>query len=283
MSALLAHDPSRVKWAQRVQFTENSVPMMIGDGLWNTITKQDEYKLYFADPEGGQVGFYGVIEESGVPQVYGMRLKIDDGAISEVETVVARTRANRPDFPNAKGLVDKPIFSQAVPAKQRATREDLVRIANSYFETLQQNDGTVKAPFARTCNRVEDGVQTTNNPARKSGSGNGFPQWGCEAQFKTGFFHFVTHIRDRRFPVVDVERGLVLVSTFFDHAGTMRTVKLTDGSTRNIGPPFDAPYSFVIFELFKIQDGKIQRVEAVLEGVPYKTTTHWKNNADSAG
>ncbi|MDP9052484.1 MAG: hypothetical protein M3O31_17455, partial [Acidobacteriota bacterium] len=87
--------------------------------------------------------------------------------------------------------------------------------------------------------------------------------------------------RDRRFPVVDVERGLVLASTFFDHAGTMRTVKLTDGSTRNIGPPFDSPYSFVIFELFKVQDGKIQQVEAVLEDVPYKTTSHWKT-ADSA-
>lgn len=275
MEALLAHDPARVRWARHVEFTENSVPMHIGDGLWNTITKQNAYKLYFADPQAGQIGFYGVVEESGVPQVYGMRLKVEHGAISEVETVIARKRDTRADFPNALGLEDKPIFSQAVPPAQRASREELVKIANSYFETLQQNDGTIKAPFAATCDRVEDGVHTTNNPARAAGSGNGFPQWGCEAQFKTGFFHFVTRIRDRRFPVVDVERGLVLVSTFFDHAGTMRTVTLTDGTTRHIGPPFDAPYSFVIFELFKIQDGKIQRVEAVLEDVPYKTLTAW--------
>jgi hypothetical protein len=33
---------------------------------------------------------------------------------------------------------------------------------------------------------------------------------GCKAQFETGFFHFVTRIRDRRFAVVDEERGLVL-------------------------------------------------------------------------
>lgn len=278
MAALVAHDPARVTWAKHVSFTENSVPMSIGDGLWNTITKQDDYKVYFADPEAGQVGFYGVVEESGVAQVYGMRLKVVDRAVSEVETVVARTRENRPDFPDAAGLKKPPtVFAQSVPAAQRATREQLVKIANAYFETLQQNDGTIKAPFAKTCDRVEDGVHTTNNKARAAGSGNGFPQWGCEAQFKTGFFHFVTHIRDRRFPVVDVERGLVLVSTFFDHAGTMRTVTLTDGSTRHIGPPFDAPYSFVIFELFKIQDGKIQRVEAVLEDVPYKTLTAWTN------
>jgi hypothetical protein len=277
MAAMLAHDPTRVTWAKHVEFTENSVPMRIGDGLWNTITKQDAYKLYFADPQGGQVGFYGVVEESGVQQVYGLRLKVERGAVSEVETVIARKRDTRADFPNAAGLADKPIFSRTVPPAHRETREQLVQIANSYFETLQQNDGTIKAPFAATCDRVEDGVHTTNNPARAAGSGNGFPQWGCEAQFKTGFFHFVTHIRDRRFPVVDVERGLVLVSTFFDHAGSMRTVTLTDGTTRHIGAPFDAPYSFVIFELFKIQDGKIQRVEAVLEDVPYKTLTAWEN------
>src|ERR1700722_1115055 len=92
MAALLAHDPSRLKWAQHVEFTENSVPMKIGDGVWNTITKQNAYKLYFADPQAGQVGFYGVIEESGVPQVYGMRLKVEHGAISEVETIIARRR-----------------------------------------------------------------------------------------------------------------------------------------------------------------------------------------------
>jgi hypothetical protein len=278
MQALVAHDPSRLKWVEHVEFTENSVPMRIGDGLWNTITKQDAYQVYFSDPEKGETGFYGIIEESGQPQVYGMRLKVEQGgAISEVETVIARKRETRPDFPNPTGLKDKPLFSQNVAPKHRATREQLVQIANSYFETLQQNDGTIKAPFAKTCNRVEDGVQTTNNPARAAGSGNGFPAWGCEAQFKSGFFHFVTHIRDRRFPVVDVERGLVLVSTFFDHEGTMRSVTLTDGSTRHIGPPFDAPYSFVIFELFKVEDGQIQQVEAVLEDVPYKTLTAWRS------
>src|SRR5277367_5478638 len=58
MEALLAHDPARIRWAKHVEFTENSVPMRIGDGLWNTITKQNAYKLYFADPQAGQAGFY---------------------------------------------------------------------------------------------------------------------------------------------------------------------------------------------------------------------------------
>ena len=275
MAALLAHDPKRVPWAIHVKFTENNVPMRVGDGLWGTIDKQGEYKLYAADPDGGQVSFYGVVSEGSKTSVYGMRLRVQDRKISEVETIVARPRDTRPDFPNPKTLVDKPVFSAAEPVGQRATREQLITIADSYFATLQQNNGTIYAPFDKDCNRVEDGVQTTNNKQRAAGSGNGFPALGCEAQFKTGYFHFVTRVRDRRFPLVDLEHGLVLVSTLFDHTGGMRAVTLTNGTTRQIGPPFDAPYSFVIFELFKIRNGKIRQVEAVLEDVPYSTPSAW--------
>ncbi len=275
MAALVSHDPTHVPWARHVRFTENNVPMQIGDGLWNTITKQGAYKLYFADPQTGQAGFYGLVEEGSQAAVYGMRLKVESGRISEVETLLARKRNYRDDFPDPKGLEDTPILSLAVPPAGRSSREQLVNIADSYFKTLQQNDGTIYAPFDEHCDRVEDGVHTTNNPKRASSSGNAGPALGCEAQFKTGNFRFVTHIRDRRYPLVDEERGLVLAATFFDHAGSLRTVTLKDGSTRPIGAPFDTPYSFVIFELFKVVNGKIRQVEAVLEDVPYKTRSAW--------
>ena len=281
VAGMLAHDPHRVPWAAHVKFTENNVPMRIGDGLWGTIDKLGEYKVYFADTQAGQVGFYGVVSEGSKTSVFGLRMKVEDGKISEAETIVARPRETRPDFPNPGALKDKPLFSEIEPVQQRATREQLIAIADSYFNTLQQNDGRVLAPFDKDCNRVEDGVQTTNNPQRASSSGNGFPALGCEAQFKTGYFHFVTRIRDRRFPVVDVERGLVLVATFFDHTGALRKVTLSDGKTRDVGAPFDAPYSFVIFELFKVRDGKIRQVEAVLEDVPYSTQSAWVPRAPS--
>ena len=279
LAGLLAHDPKRVPWAMHVKFTENNVPMRIGDGLWGTIDKLGDYKVYFADPEAEQAGFYGVVTEGSKTSVYGMRLKVQDRKIAEVESLLARPRDSRPDFPNPAALQDKPIFSEAEPLERRATREQLITIADSYFSTLQQNNGTVYAPFDKDCNRVEDGVQTTNNQQRAAGSGNGFPAMGCEDQFKTGYFHFVTRIRDRRFPVVDVERGLVLAATFFDHTGGMRTVTLANGTTRQIGAPFDEPYSFVIFELFKVRNGRIRQVEAVLEDVPYSTASAWVSKA----
>ncbi len=57
---------------------------------------------------------------------------------------------------------------RSLPEKDRASREDLVRTANSYFTGLAANTGRNTAPFAPTCNRLENGTQTTNNPQPKA-------------------------------------------------------------------------------------------------------------------
>ena len=67
LDALAAKDPSRVPWAKRVQFTENNVSLQIGDGLWGTISGRTAYDLRVADPSSGEVAFFGVVEEHGVP------------------------------------------------------------------------------------------------------------------------------------------------------------------------------------------------------------------------
>jgi hypothetical protein len=90
---------------------------------------------------------------------------------------------------------------------------------------------------------------------------------GCEDQQKSGFFAFVTTIRDRRFPVVDRERGLVLAFGFFDHNGRLKDLHLTNGQTTP--SPVHAPSTLEISELFQIDHGKIDQVEAVLQSVPY--------------
>jgi hypothetical protein len=74
---------------------------------------------------------------------------------------------------------------------------------------------------------------------------------------------------------MDQEKGLGFAQVFFDHAGTIKDVKMTDGTTLHVPPPFDAPYSFEIFEVFKIQNGKIIRVEAILNTVPYGMPSGW--------
>ena len=55
LAALNANDPTRVQWAEHVRNTENNVALMVGDGLWQTLTALGSYDLRFADPQLGQV------------------------------------------------------------------------------------------------------------------------------------------------------------------------------------------------------------------------------------
>jgi hypothetical protein len=66
---------------------------------------------------------------------------------------------------------------------------------------------------------------------------------------------------------------LVFVSTFFDHDATLRSYKLTDG--RTVQQPRTAPWTWQIAELFKIQSGKIMRVEALVNPAPYGMKSGW--------
>jgi hypothetical protein len=81
--------------------------------------------------------------------------------------------------------------------------------------------------------------------------------------------------RERRFPVVDEERGLVYSMIFFDQAGKITSVKRADGKTYPVNSPYDTPYTWMTRELFRKKNGKIYRVEAVLLPVPYGMPSGW--------
>jgi hypothetical protein len=83
----------------------------------------------------------------------------------------------------------------------------------------------------------------------------------------------VTRVRERRLPVIDVERGVVVAFPFLDHAGTVHEVSLTDGRTVPIG--IRQPYSWQCMEMFKMRAGKIAQIEVVLNMVPYGMASGW--------
>jgi len=82
MDALTAHDPNRLPLAKGVKFTENGQRLKLGDGLWGTIEAREDYSLYFADPQAGEVGAFITVKESGRHQILGLRLKVAGGRIS---------------------------------------------------------------------------------------------------------------------------------------------------------------------------------------------------------
>lgn len=74
---------------------------------------------------------------------------------------------------------------------------------------------------------------------------------------------------------MDEERGSVFTVIRFDHSGRNKTTVWNDGSTHPVNTPFDEPFAFEIGELFKIKNGKIQQIEALVPNVPYGMPTGW--------
>jgi hypothetical protein len=282
LDALVAHEPSRLPLAPVVRFTENGQRLELGDGLWRTVSARGAYRLYVTDPSAGQAGFLGTILEGGVPAILALRLKAEGGMISEIEALVARGDAGGSHGERGARRLEQlgsphPFFLAEVSAAERTSRASLIATANAYFSGLERNDGKGFYPFTDDCDRVENGEQTTSAPSRK-GAGFDISALGCRAQFESGFFAFVTRIRDRRFMVVDQERGLVLAFVFFDHAGDVRTVRLTNGQT--FDPGLKRPFTWEIAELFRIENGRIRRIEAVLDQCPYGMNSGWSTWED---
>lgn len=272
LQALAAHAPERLPLRQGVRYTENGQTLRLGDGLWGTAEGVGERHFYVADPKSGGVAFIGMMRESGREVETFIRLKVEGRRVSQIEALVNRpTGMGPPSKASGAGFVVRPIFTEPLAPAERRSRDELVAVANSYFEGLEQASGKI-TPFEPDCGRTEDGVLTSNDPSAPKGS---MQSLSCGAQFDTGFSRFITEVRGRRFPIVDEERGLVLALVSFDHAGKLKTVKLADGSTMTVPPPFDAPFSFLMAELFKIRNGRIARVEAVIYTTPYAMPSGW--------
>jgi hypothetical protein len=268
LSALVAHDPAAAPIATQAFNTENNVELAVGDGLWNTITARHPYALRFAEPARGQVALFTAVEETDALNPCCVRLEVADGTITGIETVVARNKDEGFPF-GPQQFEDKPAMLATVPPGERADRAELVRIANGYFNTIERNDGTIRTAFHPHCDRVENGVQTTNNPD--------FPlpvaRLGCEAQFALGWYRYDDELRARRFPLVDVERGIVLAYGFIDHSGRLGDYRLTNGETAR--SPVRRPHSYYLAEAFRIRAGAIEQVEADFLTVPYRMPSPW--------
>ena len=304
MDALIAHNVKKLPMSPRAKNTEDGARLDPGDGFWRTALAKGSYRLFVTDTEAGQVAFLGTMREVNTPMpnpvILAVRLKIENRQVSEIENMLVRdslaaTNLEKIGSPN-------PVFLAAIPAAQRASRVELIRIGNLYLSALEKNDGKSIPPFADDCQRVQNGVQTTNNPdavaqmtpppapgrggkqappapPKPQGPQINFTAMGCTEQFKLGYFHFVARVRDRRFVAVDRERGLAMVIAEADEpAGKYATFKLSDG--REITAGESRPTTIAAFEMYKIEGGKIRRIEAVQHNVPYGILSGWSSYED---
>ena len=269
-------------FARHVRFTENGVELPLGnEGLWATTVSPEGYRLIVPDVETQQVGALVTVKEQATSSAAGaplapepvgvsLRLRIDaEGKISEIEQIAAR-----PDRPLGGGQAPAGVFgrtgemveamgrpwegyTRAVPEAERMSRADLVAVANAYFEAIERNDGKGYYPFTDDCLRYENGIIAAAPEGAPVGSLG--PRLGCREQLETSLFGVVSTIRDRRFVAVDRERGVVFSFAFFDH----RPINWT----------------WQLGELFKIENDKISRIEAIFIRGPYGICSGWSTYA----
>ncbi len=184
-TSIKAHDLSGLPLASDVKFTENGVELAVGTGFWKTagkvLLRRDlidtlkcgthtvaviEEKI---DPETvGEAMGMGIpgtkpkpLPEKGTPRpiLFGVRLKVENQKISEIETIIARE--NEFAF-NADGLLatKDQDWESILPREQRSSRLAMIAAADDYFDMFAM-EPNVRSPFADVCDRWENGTQTT--------------------------------------------------------------------------------------------------------------------------
>lgn len=279
LASVVAHDPKLCPLADNAVFVENQQVLPIGDAGWRTINRIGSYKHYFCDFEMNQVGLIANVYEHDAGCVYVLRLRLDENdKISEIDQWISRDPFGAENYEKL-GAPD-PIWLEPIPLAQRQSREALAMNAHIYFQALERNDGTGIYPFRDDCERIEHARKTVS---QKDNSGYGhsdattkFVTMPAKAQYEFGLMAFVTKIRDRFAPVIDVERGAVLGQGTYDFDGALTKIHfIKDNVDWAIAPYFRTARSHMANEAFKVVNGSFRYIEMTFIEVPYGTRQHW--------
>jgi hypothetical protein len=257
--ALAARDPSKLPLAPNAKFTETGKVKKVGEGLWTTASGLPRYRLNLYDPETGGIGIHAVLPERGLETLLSLRLKVENGLITEVETMVVAGDSKIVGY-QPEDLTQPPrSWTRTIPVSERNSRYEILAAADAYFRGFETN-GTpqyIAAPLLPETDRRENGILYTNTRIGSSTVGT------ARSGFDAGNFKGM-QVRDRRYPVVDMETGAVMsLVRFGDPMGKLSPASLP--LDRN-GKPQQAPdvqvgASFVS-EIFLISQGKIADINA---------------------
>jgi hypothetical protein len=169
------NNPAAVPLTPGHRQTDNSVVCRPGQGIWQTAKALGGVQRRYFDTVTNNVGFFGTLEEkSGNAAVVTLRLQVENRKVSEAEWYLARkddpgmgagagAQANAA-FWDPGYLAKNPPWERVVPKVERVSRNDLIAITNSYFDSLSARNGKVMIANPG-CLRLENGVSTTQRDA----------------------------------------------------------------------------------------------------------------------
>jgi hypothetical protein len=257
LKALAANTPNAVPLAPNAKVTVNGRAVPLAQAFWDGADRT-VYRFDIVNPRLGDSATEAVVlNADGSKTMYMVRLKVLDGKITEVETI----KANKGE---ADRLWDPDTLKEVSPALQLTMREadqdsyyGLIAAAESYWRAFQTN-GTPdyhRAALLPDVKRFENGTQTT-----------GLVRDGAYVSAASGFDQgrFIgRNLWDRRYPVVDTERGIVLSIVRFGIKDGFKSQSTATANDR------------LVAEFFAVKNGQIQEVHAVLFNLPDAQPTGW--------
>jgi hypothetical protein len=308
IAALVAHDPSQAPLADNVALVDNITRMQPGEGgLWKSLVKgPSTFAIHVPDEINQSAGFLGMMthlapppapqgataEERAAwaastppteqPVIVALRLKFDaNGRITEAEHLHSGVRENV----LANLQTPRPGIFTEIPADKRLPHDELVRIGLSYYDALDDNDGSL-TPFAKDCRRHENGMVTAGGPPSTAPAVPGTtptPQVSrdCAEQLSSNTFQYIDRIDNRRVFAADPVTGLVMGLSHFRHPmdNLPYMVKAMDGTLieRTQKDLNFAPFDLPAAHIYKIgPDGLMHEIEAMGFQAPYNSPTGWE-------
>jgi len=258
LKALAGNTPNAVPLAANAKVTINGRIVKIADAFWDAADRI-VYRFDIVNDRLGDVATEAVVQNTdGSKTMYMVRLKVAAGTITEVETIKAnKGEADRLWDPDNLKEVSSSLQLSLRPADQDSYY-GLIAAAEGYWRAFQTNGTEEYHPAALLpdARRFENGVQTT-----------GMVRNGAFVSAAEGFDkgRFIgRNLWDRRYPVVDTERGIVLSIVRF---GLKDGAKSQSAATTN---------DRLVAEFFAVKSGMIQEIHAVLFNLPDAQPTGWE-------
>ena len=306
VAAMVAHDVSKAPLSDEIVFVENITKMRPGEGLWKSIVKgPSTFAIHVPDEVNQAAGYLAMMTYMAPPQapqgaspeeraelaekppveqpvLVAIRLKLDPrGKIVEAEHLLTGVR----EAQMVNLASPRPGIFTEIPAAERKSHDELIKIGASYYDALDDNNGEL-APFAPDCERHENGMITASGkpsaaPAIPGAAAAPRVARDCRGQLNSNTFQYIDRIENRRVFAADPQTGLVMGLSHFHHPMTNLPykVKALDGSEieRNKeNMPF-APFDLPAAHIFKVgADGQIHEIEAMGFTAPYNSPTGWE-------
>ena len=256
LAAIVQHDPASAPLHPALRSTENGKELKAGEGHWQTI-ERFAGEAYFVDTESQQVVMMGAAYREARPWPFALRLRIEDGKAIESEAVISTD--GKGHFADVEQLL-KPdvIYDAPVPPSRRCTRDELRAAADSYWEGLQQSDGSIPR-FHYRCDKYDNGAKTTNT-LRTLLSPDATVHTCASALDHTKPARPLA--RERRYPVLDVELGVAASFVVIDFHPIP-------------GKPRPDAGSMYMMGVFKVVDKELRIVDEIREILPLGATSGW--------